>query len=115
MGVKNVKLCKSISKTINHMCEKSNIMYKLFGKLGRKLGNFTHGTLGFITAILIVKGFTLIAIMLIIAFTLYQLIDYLRGEDLKETLKDIQEFIVGFTCGIVWYAIHVLKIPIPFI
>jgi len=77
------------------------------------IGNISHGVLGFIAMMLLIKGYFKYSILLIIIFSLYQLLDYFKGEDYKNTLTDVQEFLIGMAVAIVYYSINILGIPIP--
>jgi len=70
-------------------------------KLVLKITNFFHFLCGLLSAYFIFHNLSLHSILITVGFIIYQILDYLKGEELKRTLDDIQEFIIGFVTGVV--------------
>lgn len=86
---------------------------KLFKKI--KLTNSIHIFLGILAFMLFIKGYGVLLILLCVTYSIYQLLNYLTKEELKETFKDFQEFIVGIILALCYYSLHVLGVPLPFV
>ena len=82
-------------------------------KMFKYIGNVVHIILGVIVAFCFINGDWLISILLTVAFTVYQIIDWLNGEKLSETLTDMQEFIIGFVTGLItFYFLRYLQLQL---
>lgn len=86
---------------------------KTSGIVIKSVTNISHMALGFLTIMLLLKTQWVLAVVLFVCFITYEVLDYLRGEDRKETIRDIQEYIVGMIFAIVYYSINILGIKIP--
>jgi len=68
----------------------------MFKTLFKKLSDVVHFLLGFLACVFLLAKQYFFGISIIVCFIIYQVLDYLKGEDPKETCKDVQEFVVGF-------------------
>lgn len=54
-----------------------------------------HVCHGFLFCCTLLRGYSGVATVMVASFSIYQLLDALTGEDLRETLEDAKEFAVG--------------------
>lgn len=76
-----------------------------------KMTDVAHVLYGALTFCLIAAGYHIFGILMVVCFGVYQFIDYLKGENLKEVLTDIQEFLVGFMLGLFIVGVNLIKEP----
>ena len=78
----------------------------------KTLTDISHAAVGFVVGLGIIHSILFPAAVAAIGFAVYQILDYVRGEDQKETIGDCKEFLSGFTAAFIIYLAQQLGVVI---